>query len=201
MRFQFVHASCLLASFACIGIQAMAQTVVLNPEGHDVSRPLRDTPPEIPSSYRMPDRPLRPVPHGSAGGKDSVLQSSPSTTSATISSSSGFDGVGLSTGYNITGEPPDTEGSVGATQYVQWVNTAFAVYDKSTGTKVYPASGFAAGNTIWSGFTSGRCNTDNSGDPIVLYDKQAQRWIATQFAVSTTPYYQCVAVQRTTEQP
>jgi hypothetical protein len=200
MRSRFVHTSCLLAALACIGVPLAAQTVVLNPEGHDVSRPLRDTPPEIPSTDRMPDRPLRPVPHGSAGGKDSVLQSSPSsTTSATISSSSGFDGVGLSTGYSITGEPPDTEGSVGATQYVQWVNTAFAVYDKSTGTKVYPTSGFAAGNTIWSGFSAGRCSTDNSGDPIVLYDKQAQRWIATQFAVSTTPYYQCVAVSTSSD--
>src|SRR5207245_6702616 len=131
-----------------------------------------------------------------AGGKDTVLQTT-TTTAATVSGITNFDGVGVTSGYTISGEPPDTNGSVGSTQYVQWVNSAFAVYDKATGNKVYPASGFAAGNTIWSGFSAGRCNTDNSGDPIVLWDKQAQRWIFTQFAVSSTPYYQCVAVSQT----
>ena len=193
-------ATCLLTCLAFAG-SLKSQTMVFYPEGHDTSQPLRDIPAiPVTATDHMQDRPLRPVPHGSSGGKDAVLQNySSSTTSATMTSSSGFDGVGLSTGLNITGEPPDTEGSVGATQYVQWVNTSFAVYDKSTGNKVYPASGFAAGNTIWSGFTSGRCNTDNSGDPIVLYDKQAQRWIATQFAVSSSPYYQCVAVSTTSD--
>lgn len=199
MRLYSTIGTCVLAA-ASVGAPLMAQTVILYPEAQGVSKPLRDTPPVLPGPDQIPDHPLRPVPHGSAGGKDTVLQSGPSsTTAATIGSSSGFDGVGLSTGYSITGEPPDTEGSVGATQYVQWVNTAFAVYDKSTGAKVYPSSGFAAGNTIWSGFSAGRCNTNNSGDPIVLYDKQAQRWIATQFAVSTTPYYDCVAVSQTSD--
>ncbi len=31
--------------------------------------------------------------------------------------------------------PPDTNGAVGATQYVQWVNASFAVFDKATGAK------------------------------------------------------------------
>ena len=104
--------------------------------------------------------------------------------------------MGTSSGYQLTGEPPDTNGSVGSTQYVQWVNKAFAVYDKSTGGKTY---GPANGNTIWSGFSGGRCSSDNSGDPIVLFDKQNKRWIFTQFAVSSTPYYQCVAVSQTAD--
>jgi hypothetical protein len=42
--------------------------------------------------------------------------------------------------------PPDTNGAVGATQFVQWVNESFAVFDKATGTI---AAGFPqAGNTI-----------------------------------------------------
>ena len=199
MKLRIMLANCLLICAITATPAVFGQTVVINPEGHDVSGPLRDMPAIIPGPDHMADRPLRPVPHGAAGGKDTAVQSSPSVTTATITNPAGFDGVGLSSGYNITGEPADTEGSVGATQYVQWVNTAFAVYDKSTGGKVYPTSGFAAGNTIWSGFSAGRCSTDNSGDPIVLYDKQAQRWIATQFAVSTTPYYQCVAVSTTSD--
>lgn len=105
-----------------------------------------------------------------------------------------FDGVGLP-GYSPTGAPPDTNGAAGATQYVQWVNTSFGVYNKTTGALVY---GPAAGNTLWSGF-AGRCSTDNSGDPIVMYDQLANRWVMMQFAVSASPYMQCVAVSQTSD--
>jgi hypothetical protein len=49
------------------------------------------------------------------------------------------------------------------------------------------------GNTIWAGF-GGPCETYNDGDPILQYDQLANRWILTQFAVSASPYTQCVAV-------
>ena len=113
-----------------------------------------------------------------------------------LSASAGlnFDGVGLP-GYSPTGAPPDTNGAAGATQYVQWVNTSFGVFNKSTGALVY---GPAAGNTLWSGF-GGRCSTDNSGDPIVMYDQLANRWVMMQFAFSTTPYMQCVSVSQTSD--
>jgi hypothetical protein len=85
---------------------------------------------------------------------------------------------------------------VGATQYVQWVNESFAVFTKSTGAVAY---GPAAGNTLWSGF-GGACQTDNDGDPIAQYDKAAQRWVMTQFAVALgPPYYQCTAVSTTSD--
>ena len=38
------------------------------------------------------------------------------------------------------------------------------------------------------------CESSNDGDPLVQYDQAANRWILTQFAVSATPYLQCVAV-------
>src|SRR5690349_174219 len=95
--------------------------------------------------------------------------------------------------------PPDTTGDVGPNHYVQWVNLRYAVYtltrDASNNiTGFNLVSGFPKqGNTLWSGF-GGRCQTDNDGDPIVQYDQLADRWILTQFAVSATPYTQCVAV-------
>ncbi len=187
----------LLLLLLLLPLGLYGQTRVINPEGHDVSKPLHQIAPIAPQWDNMNEHPVKPVPHGSKGGKDTALQTQTSPTAATISAVTNFDGVGVTSGYTISGEPPDTNGSVGTTQYVQWVNTAFAVYSKATGAKVYPASGFAAGNTIWSGFSAGRCNTDNSGDPIVLFDKQAKRWIFTQFAVSSSPYYQCVAVSQT----
>jgi hypothetical protein len=57
-------------------------------------------------------------------------------------------------------------------------------------------AGPTAGNTLWSGFGGG-CQTNNDGDPIVLYDKAAQRWVFSQLSVSTTPYLQCIAVSTT----
>jgi hypothetical protein len=55
-----------------------------------------------------------------------------------------------------------------------------------------------AGNTLWAGFGGG-CQTNNDGDPIVQYDKAANRWIMTQFSVSTLPFLQCVAVSTTSD--
>ena len=64
-----------------------------------------------------------------------------------------YDGVGEGNpefpGYNVNVAPPDTTGEAGLTQYVQWVNLSFAVFDKATGTKLY---GPAGGNTLWTGF-------------------------------------------------
>ena len=95
--------------------------------------------------------------------------------------------------------PPDTTGDVGPNHYVQWVNLRYAIYtltrdasNQITAFNIVP--GFPKnGNVVWQGF-GGRCQTDNDGDPIVQYDQLADRWILTQFAVSGTPYTQCVAV-------
>lgn len=108
-----------------------------------------------------------------------------------------FAGVGQGDyGFSDQYAPPDTNGAVGATQYVQWVNTYFAVFNKSTGAI---AAGFPKpGNSVWAGFGGG-CQTNNDGDPIVQYDKLANRWILSQFSVSTTPYLQCVAVSTTSD--
>src|SRR5205823_2172559 len=91
--------------------------------------------------------------------------------------------------------PPDTNGAAGATQYVQWVNESFAVFDKSTGALI---KGPVAGNSLWANL-GGACAANNDGDPIAQYDKAANRWVMTQFSVSTTPYLQCVAVSTTSD--
>jgi len=107
-----------------------------------------------------------------------------------------FAGVGDGDyGFSPDAAPPDTNGAVGATQYVQWVNESFAVFNKATGALVY---GPVAGSTLWRGFGGG-CQTNNDGDPIVQYDKLANRWVFTQFSVSTSPYLQCVAVSTTSD--
>jgi len=164
----------------------------------DVSPPLRvlaAQAPSAPSAANLRERPLRRIGAGLGSGPDGALQTTSGPLVATTTPT-GFAGVGQGDyGFSDQYAPPDTNGAVGATQYVQWVNTAFAVFDKATGVKL---SGPTLGNTLWSGFGGG-CQTNNDGDPIVQYDKIANRWIFTQFSVSTTPYLQCVAVSQTSD--
>src|SRR5215204_3663771 len=98
--------------------------------------------------------------------------------------------------------PPDTTGDVGPNHYVQWVNLRYSIYTLARGanneiTGFNLVNGFPKnGGVVWQGF-GGRCGSDNDGDPIVQYDQLADRWVLTQFAVSSTPYTQCVAVSET----
>jgi hypothetical protein len=66
--------------------------------------------------------------------------------------------------------------------------TKVAIYNKS-GSLLKPA--FNLG-TLWS---SGNC-TSNAGDPIVLYDPIANRWLLSQFA---TPNHMCIAISQTAD--
>jgi hypothetical protein len=134
--------------------------------------------------------------HGPVSNQpDPVLQTSAGPLVATTGGLN-IAGVGNGDyGFAPNAAPPDTNGAVGATQYVQWVNESFAVFDKATGALIH---GPVAGNSLWSGFGGG-CQTNNDGDPVVQYDKAANRWVFTQFSVSTKPYLQCVAVSTTSD--
>jgi hypothetical protein len=159
----------------------------------DRSRPLREIMPLQAKKGRDYENPMNFVRKATTNQPDGAVQRAAVPTVPVISGLN-FEGVGEGlVGYNVNVAPPDTTGDVGLTQYVQWVNLSFAVFDKNTGAMVY---GPAAGNTLWSGF-GGPCQTSNSGDPIVQYDQLANRWILTQFAVASTPYRQCVAVSTT----
>ena len=91
--------------------------------------------------------------------------------------------------------PPDTNGAVGPTQYVQMVNSSFSVYDKA-GTRL---SGPTQINSLFSTLpASAQCRTNNSGDPVVVYDQLADRWLVSQFAVNggAGPYDECIAISK-----
>ncbi|WP_107039113.1 T9SS type A sorting domain-containing protein [Brumimicrobium mesophilum] len=66
--------------------------------------------------------------------------------------------------------PPDPSGAVSDEYYVQAVNTAYRVYNID-GT---PVTGVIQLNNLWPG-------SSNSGDPIVMYDRHADRFVVTQF--------------------
>src|SRR5437870_10435421 len=109
---------------------------------------------------------------------DPVLQSTALSAAAPVTATN-FDGIGNGVaGFRVNAAPPDTNGDVGPNHYVQTVNTDFAVYSKS-GALLY---GPAAINTLWSGFGGG-CQNNNDGDPTVVYDRIANRWVISQFSV------------------
>jgi hypothetical protein len=99
--------------------------------------------------------------------------------------------------------PPDPVGDVGPNHYVEMVNLVFGVYSK-TGTLLL---GPVDTGTLWADFPVEDC-TDPSGDPIVLYDQLADRWLLSQFTTrplnfvppdprAFDPFYNCVAVSTT----
>lgn len=90
--------------------------------------------------------------------------------------------------------PPNTSGKAGATQFVQWVNDRYAIYDKTTGAQIQAPR---PGNSLWSSF-GGPCSNLNSGQPMVEYDKLAARWVLAQLALSSPAYY-CFAVSTTSD--
>jgi hypothetical protein len=108
-----------------------------------------------------------------------------------------FDGIsGLST---ENGYPPDENGSVGNDQFVEMVNSHYQVWalNRTTRTATVVIAK-ARINTLFAGF-GGACQTRNDGDPIVLYDKVANRWLLSQFTATAVngTFFQCVAISTT----
>ncbi len=91
--------------------------------------------------------------------------------------------------------PPDTQGDVGLNHYIQSVNVSFAIWDKQGKLLLGPLDN----STLWDGFGD-PWDGSNDGDPIVLYDQFADRWVFSQFALPNYPYgpfYELVAVSVT----
>jgi len=115
----------------------------------------------------------------------------------TISLGTGFAGLRQTGngGPNTWSVPPDTVGDVGITEYVQAVNTVFAVYDKATGAKLF---GPTSQSDLYDPSFQSICASHDDGDPIVVYDETADRFVLSQFALNfnTDTYYECIAVSQ-----
>src|SRR5262245_22702197 len=105
-----------------------------------------------------------------------------------------FDGIGFP-GVTCNCAPPDTNGEVGAAQYVQIVNQGFQVFSKTTGAALTSPTDIAA---LWNGF-GGVCENNGEGDPVVLYDQLANRWLISQFAGTSVPTDECIAISQTSD--
>jgi len=103
--------------------------------------------------------------------------------------------AGMNQSANGAGWPPDTNGDVGPTYFIQTVNTSIGIYNKSTGALV-------SATTFDAFFPSGvgaPCAASNNGDPIVLYDRYNSRWFILDFAWTDSgggaSYYSIAASQ------
>jgi hypothetical protein len=90
--------------------------------------------------------------------------------------------------------PPDPIGDVGPKNYVEMVNLTFIVFDKDGNRLLGPLPL----GSLWADFDIPDC-TDGSGDPVVLHDQLANRWILTQFTTRGPTFYNCVAVSATAD--
>ncbi len=179
---------------------------VVQAERHDVSAPLAGMPTQL-SYTPVVDDPSNVKPKKIIAGRDGpgapgrgasgsaaldpALQPAGPVSATSVSAPiQSFEGINNRNGVL----PPDTNGDVGPNHYVQFVNLSLAVYSKS-GTVLY---GPTNGNTIWAGF-GGYCETRNDGDPIVLYDPLADRWMVSQFALpgGAAGYHECIAISQT----
>src|SRR5437868_3545154 len=144
---------------------------------NDVSRRLSRIP--VVSYRQLPERETSPNPVTGRSHRDAPDAARQTETFASNMPASilNFDGVGYP-GVSCNCFPPDTNGEVGDTQYAQIVNQGLQVFNKSTGASVYGPVDIA---TLWSGF-GGVCETSTFGDPVILYDQLANRWIVSQFA-------------------
>ena len=166
---------------------------------NDTSIPLRDMKPQPALQKAEHANKNRKIPINHQDSPDPVVQDSFSDLRSLITANMpspvlNFNGIGFP-GVACNCAPPDTNGEVGATQYVQIVNEGYQVFNKTTGASVLGPVGI---QTIWTGF-GGPCETAGSGDPIVLYDQLANRWLVSQFAGAAIPTDECVAVSTTSD--
>lgn len=190
------------AHAASLAAQAGPDPTVSTASAADVSPPLRDLA-QVPSSTVLgipgENEDDGPIPTDTGFTGDGAVQTAagPQTSPGISGPSLTFEGLSNQDNANLLGiqvSPPDPNGAVGRKFFVEMVNLTFAVYSK-TGTRLL---GPVPLGNLWSGFAINDC-TDLSGDPVVLYDKFADRWILTQFTTRGPIFYNCVAVSQTSD--
>ncbi|HUD65746.1 MAG TPA: hypothetical protein VMQ17_14250 [Candidatus Sulfotelmatobacter sp.] len=197
----------LLAGVTSTWAQGESHAVVVKAARRALSSPLSQIAPLPPASSGRPfdpdddALPLR-TPRATKPVRDAALQSSPeqaisSALTPLSTNSAGLNILGLGngfTGFTDQANVPDANVAVGTTQFVQWVNESFAVFNKSDGSL---ASGPFNGNTLWQNL-GGPCAANDNLDPIVQFDKVANRWVM-MMPVFLEPQYLCIAVSKTAD--
>src|ERR1019366_8214235 len=166
-------------------------TIVTYPSAFAVSQPVSDLPinESLFAGQEMPEPrpgPLRfKAPAGPWQQEDPVLQKE---VRPMVSATPGIDFDGISSpGY----APSDSNMAIGPNHIVETVNVQFAVYNKSGATLAGPTNI----QTIFAPL-GGVC-TNTYGDPVTLYDRQADRWVLSMIGNTGSTQAECIAVSKT----
>ncbi|MGE3467295.1 MAG: hypothetical protein AB7J13_10210, partial [Pyrinomonadaceae bacterium] len=208
-RFRGVWAICLLLAAVVAGIgQDRVKPKVRAEVGSvyvgEASKPTNSVPARSLPAYRVPEGPAQEVNPKRTKPKRKVLdidlpnqidpllirqleapEAAPNAFTTPILN---FNGIGFT---NVN--PPDTVGDVGPNHYVQAVNasggTAIQVFNKSTGSTIGPQFSL-------DGLGTAQC-AGGLGDPIILYDHAADRWLLSEFSSSGNRL--CVYISQTAD--
>lgn len=164
---------------------------------------LRDLPRTRPARRERPERegptpaprihPGGPLGAAEAPASAPIAESNAPAPEATVN----FDGLDFANWG--AGHPPDPNGDVGPQHYIESINTSVGIFDKSDGSMV---TAFTFNTLMAQGAFGNVCDTNNFGDPVVLYDTFEDRWVITDFAFRLSggnvlpPALQCFAVSK-----
>jgi hypothetical protein len=111
----------------------------------------------------------------------------------TVSSFEGLDAIDVSgPTYEV-----DANGAVGTKQYMEWVNSAYQAWSKTSPyTPVWSSA--QNGDTPWRNVGMTNCEGTGGGEGTVTFDKLASRWVlARRAGPAANTYYWCIAVSNT----
>jgi Big-like domain-containing protein len=184
---------------------AQSNLTVTYPTGFAVSIPVSQiSQPALPTVQTIIPLRLRPLAGGGAlapSVQDQALQTQAGEL-LELEDDGGkprFPGVGAN-GW----APPDANLAVGPNDIVQIVNVEYAVYNKNgtifTG---YPKAITSVFSALVGQTGAQECAGAAGTDPIVQYDRAADRWLISQMAAAdsnfSAPYYECIAVSQTND--
>lgn len=93
-------------------------------------------------------------------------------------------------GLNGFPDPPDPVGCIGPNHYMQSINAVYAIYDRQ-GTLLAGPTNL---NLLFGNVPGSNCN---NGDPIIIYDEQASRWLVAEFSLCNANHRMLIAVSQT----
>ena len=169
---------------------AQPQLSVSRPSRHAVSPRLSELPDVAARAFE--DHPPLPLPARRPGAIGPQAEGALQTSRGPLvraTTRNNFDGIGAN-----GSAPPDTNIAVGPNHIVEVVNSRYQVFNKA-GTSLLGPRSLGA---IWTPL-GGSCATENAGDPVVQYDRLADRWVITELGSLRSPYSECIAVSTTND--
>jgi len=181
--------------------EVVSPQVIKKPAYYDLSVPLRDIPPDKVLNERIGEKRNRvyipgvkekPYPYKATAlpkGPDAVWQKEHPSSKAAMNVLQNF------AGQTNGSYPPDCNGAAGPNHYFQTVNCTYAIYSKTGALLAGPNNM----NTLFTGVTGA---TENDGDPIIIYDEFADRWLASEFSLKSDEGgndYMLIAVSQTND--